>query len=242
MRRDFCKTSMPHSHKELVVISIGGSIVVPKSGIDVAYLEKFRELVRAELKKGKRFIIVVGGGSTARHYQQAANAVKRIDAEDLDWLGIHATRLNGHLLRAIFRDEALHRVAKDPTRPLMWKAPVLIAAGWKPGWSTDYVAVRFAHKFGAKRILNLTNIDQVYDKDPSLYDEAEPISHIAWKDFRKIVGDKWSPGANAPFDPVASKLAQKWGMEVIIAKGTDLKNVKAIMNGKAYVGTLIDGR
>lgn len=228
--------------KTPIVLSVGGSIVVPKTGVDTAILKAFRDLIKAEAKKGKRFIIVVGGGHTAREYQRAAAAVTKLQAEDLDWIGIHATRLNGHLLRAVFRDIAAPRVAKDPSKRIAWKEPVLVAAGWKPGWSTDYVAVRLGKKFGAKRVINLTNIDAVYDKDPSRFDDAEPMDRIAWKDFRKIVGDKWSPGANAPFDPIASKLAQKWGMEVVIAKGTDLKNVRAVLDGKRFKGTLIDGK
>ncbi len=224
-----------------VVISIGGSIVVPKTGIDVSFLKKLRDLIKSEIEKRQRFVIVVGGGHTARAYQKAASAVSRLDPEDVDWIGIHATRLNGHLLRAIFRDNALHRVVKDPTKKVVWQEPIMVAAGWKPGWSTDYVAVRLAHKYGARRVINLTNIDAVYDKDPSRFDDAEPIEHIAWKDFRKIVGDEWSPGANAPFDPIASKLAQKWGIAAVIASGHDLKNLKAIIDGKKFRGTMIDG-
>ncbi len=225
-----------------IVLSVGGSIVVPSTGIDVAFLETFRMLIRQEITKGHRFIIVVGGGHTAREYQKAANVVVKLAAEDVDWLGIHATRLNGHLLRALFRTEAVHRVVKDPTVPLRWHDSVLIAAGWKPGWSTDYIAVRLAKKYGASRIINLTNIDAVYDKDPSKYEDAEPIARITWQAFRKIVGSKWEPGANAPFDPVASKLADRWGMEVVIAKGTDLKNLRAILDRKKFQGTVIDGR
>lgn len=225
-----------------IVISIGGSIVVPKSGIDVAYLKKFRELIVRGVSRGKRFIIVVGGGYTAREYQNAASSIVQLDSEDVDWLGIHATRLNGHLLRALFRGVANHRVVKDPTRPLRWNDAVLIAAGWKPGWSTDYIAVRLAKKYGAKRIVNLTNIDAVYDKDPSLYKDATPCARIAWKDFRKIVGSSWSPGANAPFDPIASKLAQRWGMEVVIANGKKLTNIRDILNNKRFKGTVIDGK
>lgn len=225
--------------KSITVISIGGSIVVPKSGIDVAYLKDFRAIIRNLVNRKRRFIIVVGGGHTARAYQQAASAIVRLNPEDVDWLGIHATRLNGHLLRALFRDIALHRVVKDPTRPISWNEPVLIAAGWKPGWSTDYVAVRLARKFKADHIINLTNIDAVYDKDPSRFDDAEPYDALSWPEFRKLVGDKWSPGMNAPFDPIASKLAQKWGMEVTIAAGKDLKNLKNILLGKRSKGTKI---
>lgn len=224
-----------------IVISVGGSVLVPKTGVDVAYLAAFRDLIRREARNGKRFIIVVGGGHTAREYQRAASSVVRLKPEDVDWLGIHATRLNAQLLRSVFRDVAAHRVVKDPTKPLRWDDAVLVAAGWKPGWSTDYVAVRLANKYGAKRIVNLTNIDAVYDKDPTRYETAEPYERMTWKQFRAIVGSTWSPGANAPFDPVASKLAHRWGMEVVIAKGTDLKNAARIIAGKPFNGTIIDG-
>lgn len=225
--------------KNSVVISIGGSIVVPKQGIDVEYLKSFRDILRPLIKSGTRFIVVVGGGHTARAYQQAAGAIVKLNPEDLDWLGIHATRLNGHLLRTIFRDVALHRVVKDPTKPVRWDKPVMVAAGWKPGWSTDYVAVRLAHKYDIKTLVNLTNIDAVYDKDPSRYENAEPYDKLVWSEFRKLVGGKWSPGMNAPFDPIASKLAHKWGMAVTIAAGKDLKNLKNILTGKKFKGTKI---
>ncbi len=222
-----------------IVISIGGSIVVPKMGIDVDFLTAFRSLIEKQVKKGKRFIIIVGGGHTAREYQKAAGTIVRLNPEDVDWLGIHATRLNGHLLRALFRDVAKPCVIKDPTRSVRWTEPVLIAAGWKPGWSTDYIAVRLAQKYHATQIINLTNIDAVYDKDPSLHEDAEPYDRIRWTEFRKIVGSVWSPGANAPFDPIASKLAQRWKLEVVVAQGKDLKNVQAIIDGKSFHGTII---
>ncbi len=226
-------------HLSPVVISLGGSIVVPKTGIDIAFLKRFYKLIRHEIACGQRFIIVVGGGHTAREYQKAARGIVCLTREDVDWLGIHATRLNGHLLRAIFRKEATHRVVKDPTKPLAWHDAVLIAAGWKPGWSTDYIAVRLAKKYNATRIINLTNIDAVYDRDPSKYKGAQPIDKISWKAFRKIVGSKWEPGANTPFDPVASKLADRWAMEVVITKGMDLKNLQKILDKKTFVGTVI---
>lgn len=224
-----------------IVLSVGGSIVVPESGIDVEYLKKLRALILREIKQGKRFIIVVGGGTTCRKYQKAAQAIVDLEAEDLDWLGIHTTRLNAHLLRTIFRDIAHPAVVKDPTRELDWKGSLLVAAGWKPGCSTDYDAVILAQKFGAKRIINLTNVDAVYDKDPKKDKSAKAYERISWKDFRKIVGSKWSPGANAPFDPIASKLAQESDMEVVIARGTDLDNLRAIIDQKPFKGTLIGG-
>src|SRR5512133_861163 len=197
---------------KLVVLSVGGSLVVPKAGIDVSYLKDFRSFILKQVKNGYRFIIVVGGGRTARQYQEAANLLVSLAEEDVDWLGIHATRLNGHLLRSLFRDIALHRVVKDPTRKIAWNKKVLIAAGWKPGWSTDYVAVKMAKQYGSKFVINLSNIDAVYDRDPNIDPDAKKFDHMTWKQFRAIVGHEWHPGANHPFDPVASRLADQSGM------------------------------
>lgn len=226
--------------EHIVVLSVGGSIVVPKEGINVAFLKSFRSLIQRHVSRGHRFIIVVGGGATARTYQQAANTIVDLASEDVDWLGIHTTRLNGHLLRAVFRDVALHRVVKDPTRHVAWNRPVLIAAGWKPGWSTDYVAVRLARKFGAHTVYNLSNIDYVYDKDPNLHEDAKRQTRMTWSAFRKLVGNKWSPGANAPFDPIASRLAEQWKMRVVILNGTRLANLNACLLGTRCKGTVIE--
>ena len=223
-----------------IVISLGGSIVVPKSGIDAAFLKRFATLIRSHIKSGERFILVVGGGNTARIYQQAAKAVTKLADEDLDWLGIHSTRLNAHLMRTIFRDEAQHVVVKDPTRPQTWTKPILIAAGWKPGWSTDYVATRLAKKYKAKCVINLSNIKQAFDKDPSKYKDAKPLETVDWKSFRKIVGNKWIPGMNAPFDPIASRLASQSKIRVIIADGKNLSNLNKILKGEKYFGTTIE--
>lgn len=224
---------------DLFVISLGGSILVPNGGVDLDFLKGFSRLIKSRIKKGGRFVIVVGGGSTARFYQRAARAVGRLANEDVDWLGIHATRLNAHLLRSVFRDQALHRVIKDPREPLNWNKSLLIAAGWKPGWSTDYVAVRLAKRFAARQVINLSNVSVVYDKDPNEHADARPINQIKWAEFCKLVGSKWIPGMNVPFDPIASKSASKWRLQVVIANGRDLKNLQKILNGQKFVGTII---
>ena len=104
---------MPRS-QETIVLSLGGSLLVPKDGIDTAFIRKFSDLVRRHVKKGRRFIIICGGGTTARAYQQAASKVTKLTRDDLDWIGIHATRLNAHLLRTVLRDLAHPRIITDP--------------------------------------------------------------------------------------------------------------------------------
>ena len=224
--------------RETVVISLGGSIIVPKE-IDIAFLKRFKAFIEAHVRRGYRFVIVSGGGSTCRMYQKAASAVELMDREDLDWLGIHATRLNGHLLRTIFRKIANPVVLKNPSRPLWFREPVLIAAGWKPGFSTDYDTVLLARRFGAKTVINLSDTDYVYTKDPKLHKDAKPLTQMGWKEFRRMVGTRWVPGMNVPFDPLASGLAEKLGLRVAMLKGTNLSNLEDFLAGRKFKGTLI---
>lgn len=224
-----------------IVLSVGGSLVVPKTGIDTSFLKNLKKMITKHTAVGRRFIIVIGGGTTARNYQSAAKKLGELTRDDLDWLGIHSTRLNGHLLRTIFRDLAHPAMIKDPTKPnIKWTESVLVAAGWKPGWSTDYVATRLAKRFGAKTLLNLSNIDYVFDKDPNKFSDAIKIKNISWKDFRKIVGNEWDPGMNAPFDPVASRLAEQIGLKVVVMNGKKIKNIEKLLAGEKFVGTMIE--
>ncbi len=227
--------------QETIVFSVGGSLIVPNDGIDFDFLKKFNQFIRKHIKKGRKFFIVVGGGITARHYRDAGKEViGEITPVDLDWLGIHATRLNAHLLRTIFQDIAHPRIIGIYEKPLRnSKEPVVIGAGWKPGHSTDYDAVILARDYKASVIINLSNIDWVYDKDPHLFSDAKPIQKTTWDYFEKIVGMEWSPGINAPFDPVASQLAKKLGLTVIITNGTNFANLDNILNGKSFKGTIV---
>lgn len=223
-----------------LVLSLGGSLVVPNGVIDTDFLRAFHKLILNQVERGWKFVIVVGGGGTARAYQQAANAVDKLTRDDLDWLGIHATRLNAHLLRTIFRNVAYPVVMKDPTLcPKEMKHPVMVAAGWKPGWSTDYVATRLAKRLGSKTVVNLSNVDVLYDRDPNKHKDAVPIYETDWTAFRKIVGDEWDPGMSAPFDPVASKLAQEENMQVILTNGKNIENLNALLSGEDFEGTVI---
>lgn len=223
-----------------LVISVGGSLIVPNGSIDTTFLKAFKALIQKQVKRGWRFVIVVGGGGTARHYQQSARAIGKLERDDIDWLGIHSTRLNGHLMRTVLREVAHPIMMKDPTSPLKkWQNPVLTAAGWKPGWSTDYVAARFAKRLGAKIVVNLSNIDYLYDKDPNRHKDATAICDITWKEYRAMVGNEWDPGMNVPFDPVASRLAHQSGMTVALLNGKNIKNLDALLSKKTFVGTVI---
>lgn len=223
-----------------IIISLGGSLVIPNGGMDIQFLSDFNTFIRTKTTEGFRFFIVVGGGATARHYiDEAKKVVGNITDWDLDFLGIHATRLNAHLLRTIFQDIAHPRIIANYEKKINnLKQPVVIAAGWKPGFSTDYCAVILSRDYDAKVIINMSNITQVYDRDPKKYPDAKPLNKISWDEFAKLVGSKWNPGSNSPFDPVATKLAKDLDKSVYVI-GKDLVNLDNILKGQEFLGTVI---
>ena len=224
------------------ILSVGGSLIIPNGIIDTKFLSEFNTFIRNQVSaKKRRFFIVVGGGSMAGKYIEAAKEVrgKELTDADKDWLGIHATRLNAQLVRTVFQDIADPRVIKHYEIILKIHAPVAIAAGWKPGWSTDYDAVTLCLDYNVREVVNLTNIDKVYDKDPNKFSDAKPIESITWKKYRALVGNTWSPRMSAPFDPIASKLAGELGVTVKILNGKNLANLARALDGKAFVGTTI---
>ncbi len=232
------KTNTPLEKEKVWVLSLGGSLIFPDT-IDTAFLRSFREFIVRMVGQGHRFVLVCGGGALCRVYQRAAAEIGDVHQDDLDWIGVHVTRINAHLMRTIFRDVAHRVVVKDPNEPFDFKESVLIVAGWKPGWSTDYDAVLLAKRLGSTVVINLSNIDHLYDKDPRHSKGAMPISSISWDNFLKIIGTEWKPGLNSPFDPVASKEAAGSALQVVITNGHDLKNLERILTGKSFKGTVM---
>lgn len=225
--------------KETFVLSVGGSVIVPGS-INTAFLKKFIALVTKKVNKGARFILVTGGGVVARDYNAALRTLTKPSPADLDWLGIAATKLNANLLKFAFGKLANSEVVTDPTGKISFTKPVLVVSGWKPGRSSDYEAVILAERFGASSIINMSNIDYVYDKDPRKFKSAKKISLIDWNSFQKLVGTKWVPGANVPFDPTATKYAKEHQQKVIILNGNDIANLDQALSGKGkFKGTVI---
>ena len=223
---------------DTLVISLGGSIIVPGE-IDKSFLKKLREItLRLEQT---RFMIICGGGKICRNYQNAAKEIADVSKEDLDWIGISATWLNAELVRSIFGEEAHQKVIHDPKEQIDSSKRVIIGAGFEPGSSTDLRAVQLAKRFGAARVINMSNIDYVYSADPKKDPNAEKLTEISWAEFRKLVGNEWDPGLNMPFDPIASREGEALGLEVVII-GNDVDNFEKLLRGEPFRGTTITAR
>ena len=168
------------------VLSVGGSIVVPEKP-DTDFLCKFIVMIRNWLNEDSqlRLILVVGGGCPARIYQNAYREIVSAsdgassDSSEADWIGIMATRLNAQLLKAALGDLCPQEVVYNPTTVDEFNGRILVAAGWKPGFSTDNDAVLLAERFNADTVVNLSNIEKVYTDDPRKNPDAKPINSIS---------------------------------------------------------------
>ncbi|MFC1801789.1 UMP kinase [Nanoarchaeota archaeon] len=214
------------------IISLGGSMIVPKE-INVSYLKNLKNLILKHSKKNK-FIIVVGGGSTARKYQKAGRELG-LNSTDLDWVGIHTTWLNANFVRTVF--QVKQGIVQNPTKKTNFKK-ILFAGGWKPGCSTDYDAVLLAKTYQAQTVINITNVPYLHNKNPKVYKNTKIIKQTDWKTLRKIIGNKWSPGLNTPFDPIAAKLAQKLKLKLYLV-GSDIKNLDNLLQGEKFKGSIV---
>jgi len=234
------------------VISLGGSIIAPDK-VDVAFLRSFRKAMLEYLEQNaeRRLILVCGGGGPAREYQGAYRAVlsdsggggaaegAEAEADAQDWLGVAATRLNAELVRLLFQPHCPQPVVHDPTAVSVFPGRVLVAGGWKPGFSTDYDAVLLAQRFLADTVVNLSNVARIYSADPKVDPAARPLDRLRWAELTALVGTTWVPGRNVPFDPVATAEAARAGLQVVVAAGRNIENLKRILAGQDFEGTLI---
>ncbi len=214
---------------EVVVLSVGGSLINPGE-IQVGFLKKLKAFIQ---KSSFKFILVCGGGINARLYPNAAKQFG-VSNKNRDWIGIQATLLNAELLRHIFNAPSVQQAPKK-----VRFSKVLVAAGWLPGCSTDYDAVLWAEKFNAKYVFNLSNTDYVYTRDPRKFKDAKPLKCISWRDYKKLITSKWSAGLSTPFDPVASRAAEKFKISAVCVNGLKLGELNKFLKNKSFVGTVI---
>jgi len=199
----------------MMVVSLGGSRVVPDS-IDIDFLKELKNVL---LELSSEFIIVCGGGKTARKYQAALKELEVIDSFKLDEIGILATKINAKMVSDFLGFE--------------------VYSGTVPGHSTDYVTVELAVKNNVSKVINFSNISYVYDKDPK-FNDAKKLEKLNFTEYLELFDSSWTPGMNVPFDVKAAKLAMENNVDVCFT--SDLENFKRIVSDLDFKGTLITNK
>ncbi len=210
-----------------VVISLGGSVIVPDK-VDEKFLKEFSKLIK---KSPHRFRIVCGGGKTARIYTNTS-----LSARERDLLGIEITKVNAKLVSFYIPGS---KFVENPLDAGKEKGKVILTAGWKPGVNTDYDSALVCKTFKPDLLINISNVDGVYDKDPRRYKNAKLIKKMSYDDFLYLASKvKRKPGMNFIFDPKAMALLKKLKVKCIFV-GKSISNLKNVLNGRKFKGTIV---
>ncbi|KKP70216.1 hypothetical protein A2X44_00715 [candidate division CPR3 bacterium GWF2_35_18] len=231
----------------LFIIKLGGSLVVPETDkFNLEYLVRLKNVLEKFTKQGKKFVIIIGGGKICRWYQSEAKRLKvDVENKDLNWIGAYVTRVNAEVVNSFMKPLSHDRAYVDFSEKLELTKPVLVVGAWKPEKSTNMDAVLMAEMFNSGTIINLSDIDHVYDKDPKEFPDAKPLDQITWSDYEKIIADRigtvreHKAGDNLPFDVIATAKAEELKLKVIFINGKYLDNFEVVLNGKDFVGTTI---
>jgi len=220
---------------ERVVIKLSGRVF----GDDAA--GELKKYARMLLDIGERIqpVVVAGGGKVARHYINIARGFGS-DEASLDILGIEVSRLNARLLIAALGDDAYPGVPVDLEQ--VGKAAaggkVVVTGGLHPGQSTNATAALIAEKVKAKKFLNATDVDGIYDSDPNKNKNAKMFKDITVKKCLELLGSENSvAGAYDLMDIVALKVIERSKIPTVVLK-SDPATIKSAIAGKP-IGTRI---
>src|SRR3989338_9854780 len=219
-----------------IVISLGGSIIVPKE-VDYKFLKEFKKTILSV--KNKKIVICTGGGFTARDYIQALRKEKLNDYSQ-DLIGIEVTRLNAKLVASFIRKcNKEIPTTLEQVKELLQTHNIVICGGLSSGQTSDGTTATIADYLDAKEMINITNVKGLYDKDPRKFKNAKFIPKISHKEFYKMISKlKKEPGQHFVLDILAAEIAMKAKIKVVILQ--DMKNLKGCITKKKFVGTIIN--
>jgi uridylate kinase len=225
--------------KKIIVISLGGSLIIPKE-VDTKFLNKFRKTLRKHYKTHK-FIVVCGGGSTARKYISALKKEKK-PKKSLSLAGIRATRTNALLVMQIFGKEANDTLPKDmkQVKSNLRKNNLVIcgALRFDPQSTSDTTAAKLANYLNTK-FINITNVKGLYTSNPKTNKNARFIPEISWEEFeKKARKTKFKAGQHFVLDQNAATLIKKHKIPTYIIDQI-LNNLTKILKERKFTGTII---
>ena len=223
-----------------VVISIGGSILVPDEN-DVEYIKTLASLL-SDLSKTHKLFVVTGGGKIARYYISFGRALSA-DERYLDELGIEVTRLNARLLIKALGDHVYPKPAAniDEAEEASENHPIVVMGGTAPGHTTDAVSAMLADRVGAVRLVNATSVDGVYDSDPKKNPSAKKFDKMSHEQLIAISSkSEGIAGPTVIFDPDGAKIIAQSKIPLLVCHGRDLDTLKNAISGKEFNGTMVD--
>jgi len=230
---------MKEKDEDLWVISLGGSRIIPKE-VDDKFLKRFKKLI--ESHSSKKFVVVTGGGSTARKYISALKRLGR-KTKSQSLAGINVTRLHARFMTRFFGKIANEEIPLNmkKVKSLLGKNQIVFcgALRYRKKNTSDGTAAKIAGYLGVP-FINLTNVNGLYSSDPKENKDAKFVKKITWKKFNLISSKiKYSAGQHFVLDQTAAKIIQKKKIPTyIVGSITAIDN---IIKSKNFKGTCIKG-
>ena len=228
--------------KRVIVISLGGSLIVPDK-INYEFLKKFKKVLEKNKRKYK-FVVICGGGKTARNYIHGLDKEKIKKKEFFQsLLGISATRINARFMTYFFGKDSKSGIPhnmKEIKGALRFNDVVFCGAlRYSKNQTSDTTSAKIAHYFKTS-FINLTNVKGLYDKNPKKFRSAKFIPEISHKNFLKQAKKiEFKPGQHFVLDQKAAKIIKKHKIKTYII-GNDAQQLHNLLNNKHFIGTRIE--
>ncbi len=222
--------------EDIVVLSVGGSLL--NQGVpNREYAEGLKKSLGAW--KGK-IGLVVGGGKPAR---DMANAVRAKGGSEFeaDEAAIKITHENAKFLCKEIGKEAGFAMDFDDASKVLLKKRFVCMGGTIPGITTDADSALLAEKVRAVRLVNLSNVHGVFDKNPKDNPNAKKFDVMTHAQLTELAAkyDLRVAGMHFVFDLLACKLAARSRIELHFVDGRKLGEVEAAVMGRAHGGTIV---
>jgi len=229
-----------------IVIKFGGSLLFSEGGtINNEKITEFCDLIKND-KNYDSIVIVCGGGTIARQY---IKAIRDFTKNEIlcDMIGIDISRINSLLIVANMKEFAYPQVPEsfEELSTAIITGKIVVIGGLQPGQSTTSVAIQVAEFLKAERLIILTDVDGIYDKDPKMYDDAQLLKELNYDSLQKIILEmsedtQAAAGEYRIFDAVSLQILKRSNVVVSVISGSNLDQFKKLWNNeKVNVGTTI---
>lgn len=224
----------PVFNEKLFVISVGGSVFI-KDEINSNNIRNFCELINKLNQNGFRFVLVIGGGKTARKYVDVFEELGANNYEK-DQIGIQTTKLNAMLFSKNIKNSKLI----DSIGEIEDINKNYIVGGQVPGQTTDAVGALIAEKLNVG-FINLSNVDGIYDFDPKENENAYFFEELSFEDMQLLLSEKkLVPGQNLFVDKHAADILTRSKIKSAFLNGNHLENFENYLMGNSFRGTIVD--